>query len=330
MRKLKEENRRNIRNLFAEKTGVGIKNEDRRRVSAKALCAVAAAACLVILPAFAYSKFSGLDGDDLALGSVYLGDGIVAVTVTNYSDRNLVFEEQLKVMQWKDAVEIAGDGEKIRYENLEVPPHATTVMRIDLSEAYDIFRLEQPLESGNWYYLVLTNNNFALGQDWMCDVDFDKQGLEPLPAIKRPVMDKAEEPLTADALLYEDWIWPTESHVISSAFGENPLNGHFSDHINIMGEKGDSVYAVTEAVVVETGFMAEAGNYCVIEDSAGSRICYGHLKTVLVKEQQKVSQGEQLGTLGKSGMATGYNLSLTVYVDGKAVDPLEKLGTDQP
>lgn len=330
MRKLKEENRRNIRNLFAEKTGVGIKDEDRGRVSLKALCAVAAGAFLLILPAFAYSKFSGLDGDELGIGSVYLGNGIVAVTVTNYSDRNLVFEEQLKVMQWKDAVEIAGDGEKVRYENMEVPPHATTVMRIDLSEAYDISRLEQPLESGNWYYLVLTNNNFAFGQDWMCDVDFDEQGLEPLSALERPVLDKAEEPVTADALLYEDWVWPTESHVISSAFGENSLNGHFSDHINIKGEKGDGVYAVTEAVVVETGFTSEAGNYCVIEDSEGNRICYGHLQTVLVEEEQKVAKGEQLATLGKSGMAAGYNLSLTVYVDGEAVDPLKKPVTVQP
>ena len=44
-------------------------------------------------------------------------------------------------------------------------------MTIDLSSAYDIALLEQPLTDDS-YYLVLTNNNFIFGQDWMCSIAF--------------------------------------------------------------------------------------------------------------------------------------------------------------
>ena len=45
-------------------------------------------------------------------------------------------------------------------------------MTINLSLAYDIQLLETPLENGDHYYLVLTNNGFLLGQDWHCSVNF--------------------------------------------------------------------------------------------------------------------------------------------------------------
>lgn len=47
----------------------------------------------------------------------------------------------------------------------------TKTAGIDLSKAYDMDFLEQPLADDN-YYFVLTNNNFMFGQDWMCFVTF--------------------------------------------------------------------------------------------------------------------------------------------------------------
>ncbi len=40
-------------------------------------------------------------------------------------------------------------------------------MTLDLSRAYDLEALDEPLAQGG-YYLVLTNSNFVFGQDWIC------------------------------------------------------------------------------------------------------------------------------------------------------------------
>ena len=40
-------------------------------------------------------------------------------------------------------------------------------MTLDLSRAYNLAALDEPLAQGG-YYLVLTNSNFVFGQDWIC------------------------------------------------------------------------------------------------------------------------------------------------------------------
>ena len=41
-------------------------------------------------------------------------------------------------------------------------------------------------------------------------------------------------------------------------------------------------------------------------------------------EGEVVEKGEQIGTVGMSGMATGANLSLKVYQEGETVNPLKE------
>ena len=66
-------------------------------------------------------------------------------------------------------------------------------MTIDLSGAYDLALLEQPL-TDDWYYFVLTNNNFAFGQDWHCTVEF----AEPVENVTAPgISPEADETILA-------------------------------------------------------------------------------------------------------------------------------------
>ena len=48
---------------------------------------------------------------------------------------------------------------------------------------------------------------------------------------------------------------------------------------------------------------------------------YGHMNHVLVKAGQKVSRGDILGTMGRSGNATGVHLHYEVRLGGKPVNP---------
>ena len=162
MRSFSEENYRNIQSLFTEKTGVPLR---KRRVARAAPFVLAAAvlAALLTVTALAADLFSPLAGDDLALGAVYEGDGVVSVHVENRSDKELKFQGQLRLLRWDTSEEIAA----VRFANTAFAPHTEGVMTLDLSRAYDLEALDEPLAQGG-YYLVLTNSNFVFGQDWIC------------------------------------------------------------------------------------------------------------------------------------------------------------------
>ena len=167
-----------IQGIFEEKTGVAFRS--KRKVSAQnpgrrrfSLVLALILVCCFTTGGLAVSRFSSLEEDDLALAAVYEGDGIVQITVENRSDKDLDFEEQLKVMQWNTSKEVepTEDGDVI-FLGTSIPAGETGTMTINLSLAYDMQLLEKPLENGDHYYLVLTNNGFLLGQDWHCSVDF--------------------------------------------------------------------------------------------------------------------------------------------------------------
>ena len=166
MRSFSEENYRNIQSLFTEKTGVPLRKRRAARIVPFALAAAVLAALLTVT-ALAADLFSPLAGDDLALGAVYEGDGIVSVQVENRSDKELKFQEQVRLMRWETGEEIAPKSAAVRFTNTAFAPHAKGVMTLDLSDAYDLAALDEPLAQGG-YYLLLTNSNFVFGQDWMC------------------------------------------------------------------------------------------------------------------------------------------------------------------
>lgn len=176
--KFNREHKRRIQGIFEEKTGAVLRSG--RKTSAQnplcrrfALVLALVLVCCFTTGGLAVSRFSSLEEDDLALAAVYEGDGIVQITVQNRSDKNLNFEEQLKVMQWNSSKEVEPkeDGDVI-FLGTSIPAGETGTMTINLSLAYDMQLLETPLEKGDHYYLVLTNNGFLLGQDWHCSVDF--------------------------------------------------------------------------------------------------------------------------------------------------------------
>ena len=189
MKKMTKQNLRNIRCRFEEKTGVDLNPRHRQQpVPVRKLWVLAAAivACLSML-AFTNPLFSSLDGDELSLAGNYEGNGIVSIRVENRSDKVLNFQHDTKLMRWITGEEMTRLQGKPVFKNTEFAPHSEGIMTIDLSGAYDVEALEQT--HGEWFYLLLTNNGFLFGQDWMCSVDFGGSGPEaepergPLPSV---------------------------------------------------------------------------------------------------------------------------------------------------
>jgi len=126
------------------------------------------------------------------------------------------------------------------------------------------------------------------------------------------------------------WLWPVEGcDTVTSMFGKrvHPISGTTteSDHICISGDNADGakVYAALAGTVLETGFEAEQGNYIIITHENGIETSYRHLKEILVMDGDPVAAGDTIGTVGKTGDATGPCLAFCVYVNGVAADPLE-------
>lgn len=325
MEKYNRQRLKNIQEIFEERTGVNVatKKSESFCVGKKVVAVAGVMVCFLTLSAFAYSKFSSIAGDEVGFAPVYMGDGVFEITISNLSDRDLKLQEQIKLMQWSSAEEVQGDRNKVVFENSKIEAHSESKVIVDLSEGYDIAELEKPLDSGDWYYLVLTNNNFAFGQDWMCGIDFSESVSEAVTY--NPVLEeKPEEVIHLMELKFEEWVWPTVSDKISVLYGKE-MNGIVTDHINISGNKGDEVYAVADGKVLQAEYDTGYGYCILIELQDGITVKYGHLKEILVESGEEVSRGQKIAELGSSGMATGPNLFFAVYENGKAIDPLNLL-----
>lgn len=123
---------------------------------------------------------------------------------------------------------------------------------------------------------------------------------------------------------------------ITETFGErvHPVTGEVrkSDHICIGGRdlEGAAVLAAADGIVQQTGWDAQWGNYVIISHNGDPAVAthYRHCADLTVQQGQRVAAGQQIGTVGRTGMATGPCLSFAVYQQGVACDPLDYLETE--
>lgn len=329
MKKYSRKNLKAIQAIVQEKTGAAIVPDRKpagHKIRQMALMA-GSLLCLVMLCSFAYAKFSDLNGDVAVFAPAYQGDGKFEIIIINESDRELKLQDRVKVMQWSTSEEVEGDNEKITMSGLTIAPHSQGIVSIDISEGYDTKVMEENLPEGDWYYFVLTNNNFAFGQDWMCSFDFEIEQTEDVMDRLADFMEERAEGQKAEEKQYgtgelidSDWNWPTVSRDVSGLYGKQE-NGTYSDHVNIVGTVGDEIYAVADGVVLETAFESNSGNFVVVDLGDGITVKYGYLKEIKVSEGEEIEQGQVIATLGQTGMATGPNLLFAVSINGEEVNP---------
>lgn len=195
MSAMKRKNLRNIKCRFEEKTGVDLNPTHRagRTPVRKLLVLTAVIACCIAMLAFTHPLFTPLDGDELSLSGTYEGNGIVSIYVENRSDKQLTFQSKTKLIRWVTSEEVERLGGKASFENTKFAPHSSGTMTVDLSEAYDMKALEESNTNEEWFYLVLTNNEFLFGHDWMCSVSFGKTQTESAQEETLPHVSAAAE-----------------------------------------------------------------------------------------------------------------------------------------
>jgi murein DD-endopeptidase MepM/ murein hydrolase activator NlpD len=85
---------------------------------------------------------------------------------------------------------------------------------------------------------------------------------------------------------------------------------------------GSPVVAVASGVVVSAGFNGQAGRMVTIRHAGGYESSYLHLSSISVKRGARLDQGQIVGRVGSSGLATGAHLDYRLKRNGVFVNPL--------
>ena len=84
-------------------------------------------------------------------------------------------------------------------------------------------------------------------------------------------------------------------------------------------------------VVAQAGFTTGNGNFVKVKHDKTFATQYLHMSKILVKRGQRVTQGQVIGKVGSTGLATGPHVCYRFWKNGVQVDALKlKLPTSTP
>jgi murein DD-endopeptidase MepM/ murein hydrolase activator NlpD len=121
---------------------------------------------------------------------------------------------------------------------------------------------------------------------------------------------------------------PLQFRRISSAFSRSrfhPIQQVYRAHngIDYAAASGTPVYAVGDGVIRRAGNGGSYGNVVDISHNRGYASRYAHLRGFAsgIRVGTRVKQGEVIGYVGATGLATGPHLHYEFHENGRAVDP---------
>jgi murein DD-endopeptidase MepM/ murein hydrolase activator NlpD len=120
---------------------------------------------------------------------------------------------------------------------------------------------------------------------------------------------------------------PVKTASFESAYGvrNDPFEGRAKMHagIDLSAPVGTPIYATADGVVTSAGYNSGGyGNLIKISHGRDIETRYAHLSAIGVREGQRVSRGQLIGRMGSTGRSTGSHLHYEVRIDGRAVNPI--------
>lgn len=135
---------------------------------------------------------------------------------------------------------------------------------------------------------------------------------------------RAASGTTGSTVTVSGFIFPLPKGVwqVSAYFGDG--RGHRA--IDLRAPKGTPIYAVASGTVVKAGWDGDYGYAVVIDHGNGLQTRYAHECELYVSAGQKVSAGQEIGAVGKTGNASGNHLHFEILLNGTRIDPAPSLG----
>ena len=119
---------------------------------------------------------------------------------------------------------------------------------------------------------------------------------------------------------------PVKGSSFTSGYGvrSDPFRGRAAMHagIDLAGPVGTPIYATADAIVGRSEWANGYGNLIELNHGRGIQTRYGHLSRSAVAAGQRVKRGDLIGYMGSTGRSTGSHLHYEVRIDGKAVNPV--------
>jgi murein DD-endopeptidase MepM/ murein hydrolase activator NlpD len=114
---------------------------------------------------------------------------------------------------------------------------------------------------------------------------------------------------------------------ITSKFSRNrfhPVQLKWKAHngTDYAAPKGTPIMTTAKGVIEQTGFTAGNGNFVKVKHDATYSTQYLHMSKILVRRGQSVRQGDVIGKVGSTGLASGPHVCYRFWKNGVQVDAL--------
>jgi murein DD-endopeptidase MepM/ murein hydrolase activator NlpD len=109
-------------------------------------------------------------------------------------------------------------------------------------------------------------------------------------------------------------------NIVTSRFGLRRRHYHYGTDVDV--NTGDTIVTAFDGVVRISKYNRSYGYLVIVRHYNGLETYYAHCESLLVSVGDVVAQGQQIGTVGISGNATGYHLHFEVRVNGAYQNPL--------
>lgn len=122
---------------------------------------------------------------------------------------------------------------------------------------------------------------------------------------------------------------PLKYFQITSKFSKNrfhPVQKKFKAHngTDYAAPQGTPIMATASGTVIQTGYTSGNGNFVKIKHDGTYTTQYLHMSKILVRKGQFVQQGQTIGKVGSTGLATGPHVCYRFWKNGVQVDPLKQ------
>lgn len=159
-------------------------------------------------------------------------------------------------------------------------------------------------------------------------ISYDLNALARRARLLSESLDEAADSLEAHRDLLESTpsIFPA-SGLLTSPFSRarrHPILHETLPHegIDISASEGTPILAAAKGRVTYVGWRPGYGLMVELDHGYGYATRYAHASRTLVRRGERVERGTPIAKVGRTGLATGWNLHYEVLVGGKPVDPL--------
>lgn len=128
----------------------------------------------------------------------------------------------------------------------------------------------------------------------------------------------------------KQWQWPLERVQINSGYGVKSAIRQYRPHLglDLDGNTGDAIRAAAAGRVLiadNSSLHPNFGNVVLLDHGGGYQTLYAHLDKIQLRAGDFIAAGTKLGTVGRSGKATGPHLHFELLHFGQAQNPLALL-----